>query len=213
VLSQLDGPRSAVPFRSGPSRAEPIGTALARACARAPVYLALDDLDAAGPEAVALARYVVGLRLPLLLVVTVRDPGTVPAGIAAGAVSIGLRAADPVRAPGVPLLVRQRRGWLVSWGGRHAVVEDLVGVRHLARLLDRPGVPVPAAELVGSTGLVGATGGAERARVAVRKAIKRAVDRIADADPVIGGELLSAVSTGYSCCYAAATGCGRPAAS
>ena len=169
--------------------------ALARACARAPVYLVLDDLDAAGPEAVALARYVAGLRLPVLLVVTVRDPGSVPAGIAAGAVPIGLRAVGTAGPPGVPLLVRQRRGWLVSWGGRHAAIDDLVGVRHLARLLDRPGVPVPAAELVGSGT------GPERARVAVRKAIKRAVDRIADADPVIGGELLSAVNTGYSCCY------------
>ena len=42
-------------------------------------------------------------------------------------------AGDPVRAR------REQRHWVVSWGERRAVVEDLVGMRHLARLLARPG--------------------------------------------------------------------------
>jgi tetratricopeptide (TPR) repeat protein len=41
----------------------------------------------------------------------------------------------------------------------------------------------------------------ERARTAVRKAIKRAVDAITTADPVLGAELRAAVSTGVSCRY------------
>jgi hypothetical protein len=35
----------------------------------------------------------------------------------------------------------------------------------------------------------------------VRKAIKHAAEAIADADPVLGGELCAAVSTGVLCGY------------
>jgi hypothetical protein len=41
----------------------------------------------------------------------------------------------------------------------------------------------------------------ERARTAVRKAIKRAVDDIATADPAIGDLLRATITTGASCCY------------
>jgi AAA ATPase domain len=50
----------------------------------------------------------------------------------------------------------------------------------------------------------------ERARTAVRKAIKRAVDAIAAADPVLGGELRAAVSTGTVCRYAPEGAVSRP---
>jgi hypothetical protein len=43
---------------------------------------------------------------------------------------------------------------------------------------------------------------AERARTAVRKALKRAVDEIDAADPVIGGLLRSSITTGTICVYA-----------
>lgn len=42
----------------------------------------------------------------------------------------------------------------------------------------------------------------ERARVAVQKAIKRAVDAVADADPALAELLRESVSTGVTCCYA-----------
>ena len=62
-----------------------------------------------------------------------------------------------------------------------------------------------ADELGRSTGALGRTrdfpGPAERARTAVRKAIKRAVDAVAEADPAIGAELRATVTTGCSCCY------------
>jgi hypothetical protein len=41
----------------------------------------------------------------------------------------------------------------------------------------------------------------ERARVAVGKAIRRALDRIAEADPMIGSVLRLTVHTGSRCCY------------
>ena len=62
-----------------------------------------------------------------------------------------------------------------------------------------------AAELSRSLGLGGRARGfastPERARTAVRKAIKRAIDVIAAADPVLGDELRAGVSTGTVCRY------------
>lgn len=44
-------------------------------------------------------------------------------------------------------------------------------------------------------------GNAERARIAVGKAIRRALDRITEADPVIGAELRRTIQTGGNCCF------------
>jgi hypothetical protein len=61
------------------------------------------------------------------------------------------------------------------------------------------------AELAAATGLGGRqrafAGADERARIAVGKAIRRALDRIQAADPVIGDELRMTVQTGMRCCY------------
>jgi hypothetical protein len=61
------------------------------------------------------------------------------------------------------------------------------------------------AELAAAVGIGGRSrqfaGSAERARIAVGKAIRRAVQRVADADPVIGEELRATVQTGQRCCY------------
>jgi hypothetical protein len=61
------------------------------------------------------------------------------------------------------------------------------------------------AELGRATGLGGRsrsfTGPAERARTAVRKALKRALDEIEAADLEIGGELRAGIRTGHSCSY------------
>lgn len=66
-----------------------------------------------------------------------------------------------------------------------------------------------ANELVRAMGLGGRVRGfassPERARTAVRKAIKRALDVITEHDPVLGGELRSAVTTGTSCRYTPTT--------
>ncbi|AQZ60816.1 regulatory protein, LuxR [[Actinomadura] parvosata subsp. kistnae] len=61
------------------------------------------------------------------------------------------------------------------------------------------------AELASAAGLGGRprtfAGSEERARTAVGKAIRRAVDRVAIADPVIGEELRATVRTGLRCSY------------
>ncbi|MBO2454327.1 hypothetical protein J4573_45080 [Actinomadura barringtoniae] len=60
-------------------------------------------------------------------------------------------------------------------------------------------------ELAAAAGLGGRTrdfpGADERARIAVGKAIRRALKRIADADPIIGAHLRAAVHTGLRCSY------------
>ena len=61
------------------------------------------------------------------------------------------------------------------------------------------------AELVAATGQGGRlrvfADDGERARIAVTKAIRRSVARVAAADPVIGAELGKRVQTGKHCCY------------
>jgi hypothetical protein len=61
------------------------------------------------------------------------------------------------------------------------------------------------AELSAAAGLGGRvrefSGDEERARISVGKAIRRALDRVAAADPVIGEELRATVQTGLRCCY------------
>ncbi|MBP2325161.1 tetratricopeptide (TPR) repeat protein [Kibdelosporangium banguiense] len=54
-----------------------------------------------------------------------------------------------------------------------------------------------AGELAGAVGRF--PDSPERARTSVRKALKRAIDAIADADPLLGEELRTGVSTGYVC--------------
>jgi tetratricopeptide (TPR) repeat protein len=60
-------------------------------------------------------------------------------------------------------------------------------------------------ELASAAGLSGRDrhfqGDTERARIAVGKAIRRALGLIAKADPVIGGELMASVRTGQRCSY------------
>ncbi|MEV4170737.1 hypothetical protein [Nonomuraea sp. NPDC049709] len=62
-----------------------------------------------------------------------------------------------------------------------------------------------AAELAAATGLGGRvrpfTDDEERARIAVGKAIRRALTRITEADDAIGEELRATIATGGRCCY------------
>ena len=73
-------------------------------------------------------------------------------------------------------------------------------------LIANPRQEIPAADLVGGlTGFGGRTRAfpdqPERARVAVGKAIRRALARIAEADEVIGEHLRQTVHTGVRCSY------------
>lgn len=82
-------------------------------------------------------------------------------------------------------------------------VGDLGLVERIEAELDRL-----TEEVERTTGLGGRarnfTGPAERARTAVRKAIKRAIDSIDAVEPAVGELLRATVSTGYQCTYAPA---------
>jgi hypothetical protein len=170
--------------------------------------------------------------------------------------------------PSAPVCTRWGRHWRIELRGRSAVVEDMVGLRHLATLVANPGVDIPAVDLAEpgrnaaapclapqpvldeealrqyrarlrdladeiraadvlgdgervaalrsetdwllhevetSTGLGGRrrqfADSSERARIAVGKAIRRALERVTAADAVIGAELRASVETGMQCCY------------
>ncbi|GAA2362168.1 hypothetical protein [Dactylosporangium salmoneum] len=174
-----------------------------------------------------------------------------------------LAPAEPERAS----CVRERQHWRLEWGGRPVLVENSVGMLHLAVLLANAGTEIPAVELaMGVTGLAQAAGSrtspqavldqeamrryrnrvaelrreiestsdrrraaaereteallaelagsvgiggrsrrfadnAERARVAVGKAIRRAIAKVEESDPRLGRHLRETVHTGRQCSY------------
>jgi hypothetical protein len=189
--------------------------------------------------------------------------------------STSSRSANPSAA--VVQCRRVGRKWSVAWGQRSVLIEDSIGMAHLAVLIANPRQEIQAADLVtglaalsraGRAGRGGGDGAAahpvldheaiieyrnrvklltaeidqldagddpgraagaraerdwlvaeltraagfagrtrsfpdqgERARVAAGKAIRRALVRIAEADPVIGEHLRQAVHTGVRCSY------------
>ncbi|REH54412.1 putative ATPase [Kutzneria buriramensis] len=86
---------------------------------------------------------------------------------------------------------RQDTRWLVGFPGREVLVDDLIGMQHLARLLAHPDVSIPAVEL--------AHGGAEaasdqsilddRARAAYLARANEIAGQIPDAEPARAEEL------------------------
>ena len=176
-------------------------------------------------------------------------------------------AATPAPAPAVAEIQRVGRKWRLTLRGRGVLVEDSIGMVHLAVLIANPRQEIQAADLVaGLAGLSGTSGEAgaaqrvldpeaiaeyrsrlkrldieidelepdrarqaraerdwlvaqlssaagfggrtrafpdqpERARVAVGKAIRRALARITEADGVIGEHLRQTVHTGVRCSY------------
>jgi hypothetical protein len=163
---------------------------------------------------------------------------------------------------------RVGRKWRVAWRDRSVLVEDSIGMAHLAVLVANPRQEIPAADLAAGLAALGAADDAsaqpvldqaaiaeyrnrlkrldaeldqrepgdeedraaaraerdwlvaqlasaagfggrvrsfpdqgERARVAVGKAIRRALARISEADPVLGDHLRQTVHTGVRCSY------------
>jgi hypothetical protein len=112
---------------------------------------------------------------------------------------------------------RAGRKWQLAWQNRSVLVEESVGMLHLAVLIANPRQEIRAADLTaGLTVLAaaaadGAAGFAgrrrsvpdqpERARVAVGKAIRRALGRVTEADAAIGEHLRQTVHTGVRCSY------------
>jgi hypothetical protein len=196
---------------------------------------------------------------------------------AAGAEALALGIARPVEpvaaapADGRAECGREGRRWRVRLRDRSVLVEDSIGMLHLAVLVGNPRQDIPAADLAAGLAVLGGSAGpagavqpvldqqalaeyrtrltrlateiseleaagaieqagraraerdwiagqvatatgfagrtrafaddGERARVAVGKAIRRALARIADADPVIGEHLRQTVHTGVRCSY------------
>jgi hypothetical protein len=213
------------------------------------------ELDAAAAEAAS-----AGLPVPDH---TVAGPLATAASAAVASAAV---AAEEARCQ------RAGRKWQLTLGHRSALVEDSIGLVHLAVLIANPRQEIPAADLVaGLAGLTGTGAGAgtaqrvldseaiaeyrnrlrqldtqlsetgidelgpdqashtraerdwvvaqlssaaglggrtrafrdqpERARVAVGKAIRRALARITEADAVIGEHLRQTVHTGVRCSY------------
>jgi hypothetical protein len=89
-----------------------------------------------------------------------------------------LAPAQPVRAT----CVRERQHWRLGWGGRTALVENSVGLLHLAVLLANAGTEIPAVELaMGVTGLAQAAGGRTSPQpVLDQEAMRRYRNRVAE---------------------------------
>jgi hypothetical protein len=198
-----------------------------------------------------------------------RDELETAAGEAA---ALGLPApAGSARGPSGPFAECQRAGrkWRLAWRDRSILMEDSIGMAHLAVLVANPRQEILAADLAAGLVALGAAGGGgsahpvldqaaiaeyrnrlkhldaeldergagdeedqgaaraerewlvaqlastagfggrvrsfpdqgERARVAVGKAIRRALARITEADPVLGDHLRQTVHTGVRCSY------------
>ena len=172
---------------------------------------------------------------------------------------------EGARGPAGPYAECRRSGrkWQLAWRDRNVLMEDSIGMAHLAVLVANPRQEILAADLAVGLAALGAAGGSahpvldevaiaeyrnrlkrldaeldrreagdeatraerewlvaqlagaagfggrvrsfpdqgERARVAVGKAIRRALARIAEADPILGDHLRQTVHTGVRCSY------------
>ena len=176
---------------------------------------AIVHLRAAVQQNLALAHWpaLVASRQRLAQAYTLRGgPGDADAArrehdaVVSEASATGLPVPDQqVRGPSATVAECHRAGrkWRLTWRNRSVLVEDSIGMVHLAVLVANPRQEIQAADLV--AGLAGRPRSfpdqPERARVAVGKAIRRALARITEADAVIGEHLHQTVRTGVRCSY------------
>ncbi|MFI6316637.1 hypothetical protein ACIBG8_03920 [Nonomuraea sp. NPDC050556] len=99
------------------------------------------------------------------------------------------------------VLRRQGGGWRLAMNDRAMFVAHSVGMDHLARLLASPGRPIAAGDLAAAARPESRPGDGERVRIAVGRAIRRALDRVTETDPAIGATLRARITTGATCCY------------
>jgi hypothetical protein len=109
------------------------------------------------------------------------------------------------------LFRREGEPWRIEFAGAVCELRDSAGLRQVAYLLGRPGVRVPATELIAQTTgsveegthaePVDAHRVAERARVRVAHAIHHALDRIAVHHTELNEHLRATIRTGTSCVY------------
>ena len=99
---------------------------------------------------------------------------------------------------------REGEYWTIVYEGTLFRLRDRKGLRHLARLLGRPGEKLDVRELASSDEEPpsSAPTDAERARFAVTKRIKEALRKIRANHPSLGDHLVANVKTGRLCGYA-----------
>ncbi|WP_336213442.1 hypothetical protein [Nonomuraea sp. LPB2021202275-12-8] len=138
------------------------------------------------------------------LAVLIANPGR---EIPATDLAAGTRAPESATASPQPLLdAAARDAYKQRLTHLQAEIDELESMNDMARAaalrLEHEWL---VAELASATGINGRTraftGSQERARIAVGKAIRRAVSRVAEADPAIGEELRVTVHTGLRCSY------------
>ena len=91
-------------------------------------------------------------------------------------------------------LIQEGEDWVFHYQGAVARLHDSKGLRYLAQLLRDPGREMRAVDLA-------ATSDPERARQSVTRAVKGAVERVAEAHPPLGDHLRSTVRTGMLSAY------------
>jgi hypothetical protein len=103
--------------------------------------------------------------------------------------------------------------WTIVYRGRVLRLKTSKGMHYVAQLLERPGENVAAPELrrprsrkrsptkPGNGSRTEQSQARERARIAVTKAIKSAIEKIRHADPALARLLAINIRTGYTCAY------------
>ena len=117
-----------------------------------------------------------------------------PHGIVSVPVPAGTRTGD--------VFLLEGEYWTIAYSGLVCRLRDSKGLRYLAHLLSRPGEYVHCGAL-GSTVVDGkeTACNAERARLAVTKRIKAAVEKIQEHHPALGQHLVASIKTGSRCAY------------
>jgi hypothetical protein len=98
---------------------------------------------------------------------------------------------------------REGEYWTIEYGGEVLRLRHSKGLHYLALLLTHPGERFAADELMRSSGSGDGPDGLdlERARTAVSKRIKDAIQRVAQYHPMLGHLLSTSIKTGYRCAY------------
>ncbi len=93
--------------------------------------------------------------------------------------------------------------WTIAYQGTVFRLRDAKGLRYVAQLLGRPGERVPAVALLPAAASATEDGptNAERARFAVTKRIKAAIQKIGEHHAALGYHLATTIKTGRQCTY------------
>ena len=104
--------------------------------------------------------------------------------------------------PSVPsrgTLRQEGEYWVMEYTGTPIRLRDSKGLRYLVRLLRHPGQELHCIDLFSETGPTAPD--AERARQSVTRAVKGAIDRIAQVDPDLGAHLRTTIHPGVYSSY------------